>query len=179
MKNLFFLFLVVLISTGQAQVIHLEKAEVNYSPKALIVSSGTDGIVMKIPEMYKGQFSENPILFMKENFNIKSFIERSKDENYNFYIVNFRSSNGHLRVVFNENGDLEGNSQKFENVRLPITMSKDILRNYKGWEVKSNLYVASGKGDLIQKEFYKVKLSNGKDVKTLKIKPVTVTLANN
>lgn len=179
MKNLIFLFLVAVIPTGQAQVIQLEEAKVNFSPKAVMVSSGTGETVFKITERYKGQFSDNPILFMKETFNMKYFIDQPENAKYDSYVVNFKSSNGHLKANFNKKGDLTSTYQRFKNVKLPLAIKRDILNTHKGWIIKNNVYVASGKRDLIQKELYKIKLKNGKKVKTLRMKPVTVRLASN
>ena len=92
--------------------------------------------------------------------------------------MDFRSTKGHLLANFNKEGDLVRTFQRFKNVILPRAVTRNILKSHKGWRILSTVYVASGKED-IEKQLYKVKIKNGKKGKTLRIRPVDVTLASN
>lgn len=168
MRNLIILFLLAGIATGHAQVIHLDEARVTNSAK--IITNGNNSSYMVL-ENYSGQFMKNPIGFMKENFDVKLFIAQMKGEEYESYRVEFRNRKGLLVADFDTNGKLLGTTQKFKNIPLPLTVSRDLVTNYKGWAMTRNIYTASGKGDAIDKELYKITMRNGKTKKNVKIIP--------
>lgn len=174
MKTIFLLsLLVTFTAAGQAQMIQLEEAKVNYSPGAIVISSESGRLVLDISEAYKGQFSQNPLKFMKESFDILPFIASQKEE-FDSYIVDFRSTKGHLRAIFDHRGELVRTFQVFRNHNMPLNLKRDIYENYKGWTITNYKYVASGRKNKIEKELYKIKLVNGNEEKVLKIRPERV-----
>ncbi len=135
-----------------------------------IINEGED-LKYVVLEEYSGQFLKNPITFMRENFDIQPFIEQMKGENYDSYLVEFRNNKGYLEANFNSKGVLLGTAQKFRNIPLPLAVSRQILTDHTGWAMTKNLYVATGNGDAIDKEFYRITLKNGKNTQNIKIVP--------
>ena len=169
MKKLVYLLLLAGIATGQAQVIQLDEERVN--ARAVKITSYGEDLKYAVVEDYKGQFHQNPIAFMREKFDIHSFIEQMKGSGYDSYVVEFRNSKGYLEANFDEEGTLLSTSQKFKNIALPLGVARDLVTKHKGWTMKKNLYLASGKGDVVDKELYRITMRNGNKTKTLKIIP--------
>lgn len=168
MKNaLVCLFLLGFLATGQAQVIQLEETKVK-APGAVLVK-GESSLEIKISESYAGQFASNPLRFVKENFDMKSYINGS-DEKHDSYQVTFKNNKGSLEAIYDEKGDLVQTSQRFKNVLIPMAMRRDLITHHKGWNMTGNSYSAYGKKDLLDKEEYKISLSDGKKNKNIKIK---------
>ena len=94
------------------------------------------------------------------------------DNNNNNNNSNNNNNNGN-----NNNFDGEGNLvktyQKFTDIALPLDVRREVYMANKGWTMTQNKYVASGNGDLIEKENYKIKLENGNQKRTMKIDPRT------
>lgn len=166
MKKFIILFLLAGIATGHAQVIQLDEARVT---NAKILNVGDSKYI--VLEDYSGQFMKNPIVFMKENFDIHSLIEELQGEDYDSYIVEFRNKKGFLIANFDKEGNLESTLQRFKNIPLPLAVSRDLVSNYQGWIATKNLYIASGKEDMIDKELYRITLKNGKSTQRVKIIP--------
>lgn len=164
------LFLLGLFAPGQAQVVQLEEAKVKYTPEAVIVKNGVSAFQMKIAESYAGQFENNPLKFVKENFAIQELIKETKRAKYDSYFVTFKSKKGYLEAEYNKKGNLVRTSQKFHNIKIPVQMRKDLIADHKGWNMKKNSYVASGNKDLLDKEVYRITLTDGKKNKSIKIK---------
>ncbi|HSI71245.1 MAG TPA: hypothetical protein VK941_13500 [Gillisia sp.] len=175
MKNAFLLmFILGIFSNGQSQIIQLEETDVRFSPKLQLISTFNDGVILKINEEHAGEFSRNPILFMKQNFNIEDFVNNLDGEIYNYYVVDFKSRKGNLEARFSNRGELIRTTQNFKNVALPHEISKDLLLDHSGWIMTGNSYTAVGTGDGILREKYKVQLKNEKNSKTIKITPQRV-----
>ena len=117
MKKLVYLLLLAGIGTGQAQVIQLDEARVD--AKAVKITSNGEDLKYGVVENYKGQFHQNPIAFIKEKFDIHSFIEQVKGRHHDFYVVEFKNKKGYLEANFDEEGTLLGTAQKFKNITLP------------------------------------------------------------
>ena len=168
MRKLVILFLLVGMTTGQSQIIQLDEARVNASS----VKLNADGeLKFSVVESYSNEFVKNPIAFMKKNFDIKLVMEEMKDKNYDTYEVEFRSQKGHLTANFDREGTLLGTVQAFRDIAVPINVARELVRNHKGWTMTKNQYLASGKGDLIDKELFRITLRNGEDTRRIKIIP--------
>ncbi|HSP82264.1 MAG TPA: hypothetical protein VLN72_00875, partial [Gillisia sp.] len=104
-------------------------------------------------------------------FDIHPFIKQLRGSNYDSYMVEFRNSKGYLEANFDRKGALVSTSQKFKNIALPLAVSRELVTKHKGWVMTKNIYVASGKGDLVDKELYRITLKNGKSTQNVKIIP--------
>lgn len=169
MKKFFLLLLLVGITAGQAQVIQLDEARVD--ARAVKISSNGDEIKYLVTEEYSGQFQKNPIRFMKENFDIHQFIGQLEGNNYDNYLVEFRNRKGALKAKFDSKGTLVSTAQRFRNVPLPLQVSRQLLTDHSGWSMVRNSYVATGNGDALDKEQYKITLKNGNRTQNIKIVP--------
>lgn len=149
------------------QVIELNEAKVGFNPL-----SGIDGpvkqISVKISESVPGEFEKDPIAFVKSNFDISPYLAQTPNEQFYSYQVTFKTRKGHLMADFDDKGNLVKTSQKFENIVLPLDLSKQLYRDHKGWEMVKNKVVAHGKKDKIDKAVYRVTMQNGKQKRNLK-----------
>lgn len=179
MKTLFFSLLLVAVAfVGQAQeqeITQLEEAKVGFAPLDAKITQSGDSFSYKIEEGYEGEFSKDAIAFMKANFDINNFIAEFEGDKYTSYLVTFRSSKGHLSADFNHNGELVKTYQKFQDIALPLDVRREVYMANKGWTMTSNKYIASGRGDLIEKEVYKIKLENGSQKRNIKLDPRSVS----
>ena len=169
MKKLVYLLLLAGIATGQAQVIQLDEARVE--GRSVKISINGDDLKYAVVEDYKGQFHKNPIAFMKEKFDIHSFIEQMRGTGYDSFLVEFRNRKGYLEASFDGEGNLLRTSQKFKNIALPIAIARELVTKHNGWTMKKNLYLASGKGDALDNELYRITMKNGKRTQNVKIIP--------
>ena len=181
MKNLIFysLLLLCVVSVKAQEVTRLEATTVTFEPIVTDVISYLDNNAFIVRESYAGEFSANPIKFMKENFDIQNFIsyldqKKSTDlqkSHYESYRVTFKSNKGHLEAKFSKDGELKGTEQKFNNILVPLNVRRELYTSYKGWKMVKNTYTASGKSDQIDKELYRIKLKNGNRSQIVKIVP--------
>ncbi len=173
MRTLIVLLLLVgFISTSQAQQItELEEANVSYAPNAVKISSNLDSYTFTVKENFAGEFIKNPIAFMKENFDINAFIANIDNDAYDEYLVTFKSSKGYLEASYDDDGTILKTSQRFKDIVLPLDVRRALYKNHKGWTMVQNKYMASGKGERIDREVYKIKLENGNKKQNVKIDP--------
>lgn len=171
MKKLFYLMLVVLSTTTQAQEITELKEAIIIAPNARQVLNGESDLTFTISENYYGEFSKDPIAFMKANFNIREFIDFTSDMKYDAYLVTFKSEKGRLEVDFDKNGRLKRNRQSFNDVVLPIQIQQEIHRNHPDWNMETNKFYSKGKGESTDKIVYRIKLNNGDKVRRIRLVP--------
>jgi hypothetical protein len=157
------------MSTLQAQKrIQLDEATVTYNAPKVVTISNLQNFNLEVKEDYENHFMKNPIRFVLENFDIKSFNLDDEIENIQ---VSFISRKGYLNATFNKKGELIKTSQRFRDIVLPQKVWRDIYKDNVGWTMASNLYKASGKGSLIDQELFKIKLTQGKQKKYVKYVP--------
>jgi hypothetical protein len=182
MKNLIFysLLLLCFVSVKAQDITQLEETTVTFQPFVTNLDSYLDdSFLVKVEENYAGEFSKDPIKFMKENFDIHSFIsfldEQSNSglqkRDYLYYRVTFKTDKGDLVAKFSKEGELEETSQKFKNILVPSDIRRELYRSYKGWNMVKNTYTANGKSDQIDEELYRIKLKNGNRSQIVKIVP--------
>jgi len=182
MKNPFIysLLLFCVVSVKAQEITQLEETNVTFQPYVTNVDSYIDNsFSVMVDENYAGEFSKNPIEFMKENFDIHSFIsflDQHKSNglqktDYEYYQVTFSTNKGDLVAKFSTDGELEETSQNFKNILVPSDIRRELYRSYKGWNMVKNNYTASGKSDQIVKELYRIKLKNGNRSQIVKIVP--------
>lgn len=181
MKNviIYLLLLFWVVSVSAQEVTQLKETKVTFEPFVTDVISYLDNHSFMVKENYAGEFSKNPINFMKKNFDIKNFISYlNQNESTNFqishyesYQVTFSSNKGSLNAKFSKDGKLEETSQNFKNILLPLDVRRELYTSYKGWNQVKNSYTASGKSDQIDKELYRIKIKNGNRSQIVKIVP--------
>lgn len=171
MKTLFFslLFIAVTTFTQAQEITQLEEAKVGFAPLDAKITRDAGSYIYRINENYTGEFVNDPIAFMKANFNIQNFMEEVSAENYDSFQVTFKSTNGHLKASFNNDGELVKTFQKFKDIVLPLDVRREVYMANKGWTMTSNKYIASGTGDVLDKATYKIKLENGNKKQTIKL----------
>ena len=176
MKTLFFSLLFVFAATfAQAQEItQLEEAKVGFAPLDAEVIEDGDSFTYIVTESYAGEFMDDPIAFMKANFDIQNFIAKYEDRGYDTYNIVFQNGKGYLKADFNSDGEVIKTFQKFKDVVLPLDVRRELYNSNKGWTMTTNKYTASGQGDLVEREQYKIKLENGNSKRTVKIDPRSV-----
>lgn len=152
------------------EVIQLNEARVSFHPINAEVTHSDNSFSYAVKPNYARQFENNPLQFMKENFNIKNYISQvAADNNYDSYQVSFKSRRGQLIADFDRSGTLLKTSQRFEDVILPQELRKQLANEYKGWSVIKTIHKARGNGIENNVDFYKIKLANGKEKKMIKI----------
>ena len=174
---IFSLLLIAVTFVGHAQeqeILQLEEAKVGFTPLDAKITRIGDSFAYTVEEEYSGEFSEDPIAFMKSNFDINNFIAEFDGDKYTSYLVTFKSSKGHLSADFNHKGELIKTYQKFVDIVLPLDVRREVYKSNKGWTMTSNKYIASGSGDLLEKEVYKIKLENGNQKRNIKLDPRSV-----
>ncbi len=151
------------------EVTVLDETRLFYAPLNTEISQKGDSYSFKIKESAGQRFANDPIGFMKANFNIQEFINYTATEKYNGYLVTFISSNGSLEADFDKSGKLLQTRQQFDNVILPRHIRNEVLSNYNGYSLTKVKYSAHTKGEIIAKATYSIRLDNGKEKQTLKI----------
>lgn len=182
MKKLFFyLLLIGFISVSTAQeVTELDEARVILAPNYHKVLSNGNDLSFTVKEKYNREFLNDPIGFMNDNFDIHNFMEYTRDQDYDSYLVTFRNALGFLKAEFDDEGNLVRNRQLFRNIYLPSEVVYKIYKENQGWKMVRNKYVAFGEED-VDKAFYKIKMKKGNQSRTLKIDimPEEIHLAGN
>ena len=174
MKALTIMLLLCFIGNAQAQkVIQLSEARVSYSPE-MKLAGNLNNLEVNVKEDYAGQFSHNPIKFMEENFDIQDLIGSLDAGTYDQFDVTFKSKKGYLMASFGKNGELIKTSQKFKDIPLPNELYHQLWRDYKGYSMVKNKYVASGRGNTITKQHYIISLKKGTDKQNVKLVPAIV-----
>ena len=171
MKNLFLCLMLLLSGAiAQAQIIELEEAKVDYFPNLEKGADGSYSYVVK--ENYANEFSTDAIGFMKRNFDMNVFLSEIGENNgADGYLITFKNGHGSLEADFDKEGELRGTHQQFRDIIVPDEIRKELYRTHKGWTMVKNKYTANGRGDIIEKELYRIKLQNGNEVRTVKIDP--------
>jgi len=173
MKTLIvFLLIVCGVFTGQAQVVtQLKETKIEFAPYTIIATSDLDTYNVVLNEKYTGQFSNNALKFVKENFNAKKLIQSINEPGYDSYLVSFKSSKGFLNANYSKDGKLGASHQMFKDVLLPLEIRRELYTNHKGWTMVKNKYVASGNGDKLNKEIYRINLKKDNKRQNIKIIP--------
>ncbi|MDT0688817.1 hypothetical protein RM549_03425 [Salegentibacter sp. F188] len=171
MKTLIFnLVLFVWAGAVSAQgIVELNETTVSFAPNASHITNSGNKYFYNVSETYTGEFEKDPLAFMEKNFDVDRFILELKDKDMDSYQVSFVTLKGFLKVDFDREGKVVKTYQRFRNIKLPNALSHEIYRDYKGWNILRNLYVAKGRNGNIDKEFYRLKLENGNKIQNIKI----------
>lgn len=162
------LALSALISNAQ-EVIKLEEANVSFNPISQNITNQGNFFSVNIKESYSGEFTKDPVAFMKAHFDIKEVISNLGVKDYDSYEVTFKSRKGVLNAEFDAEGNILGTSLRFKNIMVPSPLQHQLYRDYKGWAMVKNLHIASELYGKPVKDFYKVTMKKGNQTKKLKI----------
>ncbi|APG59600.1 hypothetical protein [Christiangramia salexigens] len=177
MKKFILLILVAgwVLNSYSQEVIHLEEAEVTFTPSAkIILNDLADGRVI-VKENYARQFESNAIKFLVENFDIYGFMRANKSGDFDEYLVTVKSKKGYLRANYDSDGSLVSTFQKFKNIPLPKSIRDQVFASYNTWELTNTAYIAKSQGTQIDDEKYIVTLRKGNMKEKIKISPDKVT----
>lgn len=156
------------ISNAQ-EVIELETAEVGFINANRDVTDTGNTFTFNITENMNGEFSKDPVNFVKTHFDIKEVISSLGERNYDYYNVSFISQKGELNARFDESGNLTSSSSRFKNIAVPIPLQHQMYRDYKGWVMVKSLHVTSEVNGNVKQDFYKITLKKGNKKRNLKI----------
>lgn len=156
----------------------LEPVEVTLSPISLVETKEPHRYAYTVNKNYNIEFTKNPIKFMQKNFDIQEFISSVSHKKYDSFQVTFNAENGFLNANYSKKGELKKTSQRFKNVVLPLAVRRDLFNKTKGWTMVKNIYVAYGKGNLLSKERYRIKVERDGKTKSLKIDPRELNTAS-
>ncbi len=160
------------MGTAQAQkAITLDPATVNYSSPVISVSFNRNNFDLEIREDYFNHFANNPIKFVEEKFDFNSL----NLDDFEEVEVKFVSSKGYLKATFDEHGELIRTDQQFKNIALPGHIRNQVYKNNLGWYMVNNKYTASGNTNKIDKELYRINLTDGKKMRRLKFSPAIIS----
>lgn len=162
------LLLVGMIHTGHSQIV-LTEARVEYTPYSMKADPVTNMVTLDIKENHVGEFQEDPLAFIRDRFYIHQFIKENEDRNFIFYEVNFKTKKGNVLARYDEDGEMVSTTQRFKNVTLPDDVKLEILRNYKHSRILKNKHIVTSKNWLVDKEYFKVKIQDGDQVRRMRI----------
>ena len=171
MKTLFIslaFFVGTAIASAQ-EVTELKEAKVGFSPMASELKQDGNEFTFAVKESHQREFEKDPIAFMNQNIDMEKFIDLAKNKKYVEYQVKLKSANGTLHADFDRKGKLGSTTERFENIVLPRPLMAQLLRDYQGWTMVKNVHITRGENGRVAKEFYRIKLENGKQSKKIKI----------
>jgi hypothetical protein len=171
MKTLIiFLFVVATAALSRAQeVTNLKEVNLSFAPLNTEIIKTPKGFTFSIANVRSHVFARDPIGFMYENFNIKSFIATLEGEKHDSHEVSLRTRGGAMLAIFDKVGNLISTRQNFKNVALSHPMILKVYKDYKGWIMTKNKYSATTEGEVITKEVYRITLQKGKRKQRVKI----------
>ena len=155
--------------TNSQEITVLDEARVGFSPGSSEMVRSGDNFIFTVKESYEGEFEKDPVGFMNKYLDMKDFHSEVAHMNFDPYEVIFKSSKGSLHADFDKNGDMLRFSHKLTNVLLPSDLRHNLYRDYKGWRMVKNVHIAAGRNGSMDKEFYRIKMENGKQTKRIKI----------
>lgn len=175
MKTLFFLSVFVLCATiGQAQEItKLEEVKIAYTPLVGQIVQNGDEFTITLKNFASNSFIKNPIGFMKENFDIHKFIAAVEKDNgkfdYHAYVIRIMSSKGYMVANYDSEGNLRSTKQNFTNILPPYNIRVQVYGENIGWQIEKIKYMASTKGEILNKALYKMTLQLGSQKRNITI----------
>ena len=90
------------------------------------------------------------------------------NDEYDIYRISFFIPEGKIVAAYDKNGKIIRTIEKFNNVKLPISVIKAISQRFPNWSLAKNVYsVIYHENNAKVKKQYKVKLENGDKVMRL------------
>jgi len=167
-KLIFCLLLFVGMGIGHSQIV-LKESKVEYIPRSLEMDAVSNSVSLTIPESYVGEFEEDPLTFIQDNFNINQLIRDNEQNDYDSYQVFFKSKKGRVLANFDKEGELVTTFHRFKNVNLPDDVRLEILRGHKNSKVVKNTHILTTKDLMINKEYFIVKIKAGNATRRLRV----------
>lgn len=88
-------------------------------------------------------------------------------EGYENYLVTMKIKDGSLVATYNENGKLTRVVEKYDNVKLPMSVIYGVYKEFPGWQIINDKYLyAQEDGDIVKKQ-YNLKLKKDKETKKI------------
>jgi hypothetical protein len=175
MKTLM-IYLVLTIWAGVShaqEITELKEAKVGFAPLSSEITRSGDSYSFKVNESYHREFETDPLAFMEAYFDIDNFIASVENEDYDSYLVSLRSKKGVLNADFDKEGKLLRTSERFKDILLPEALREQLHKDHAGWTMTKNLHVSTASDGIVKRDFYRIKLENGKDRKVVKIDMTT------
>lgn len=171
MKTLIIYSVLILCSgmVSAQEIIELKETRVEYSPISTPLIRTGNSFTFSITESFIGEFEKDPLVFMKNYFDINTILREVEDKKMSTIEVTLRSRKGYIWAGYDKNGTLLGTAQRFKNIMLPMALCHQLYKEHKGWNMVKNVHVARGRGENIDKEFYRIKMENGNKRKTVKV----------
>ena len=85
------------------------------------------------------------------------------EEDYDSYFISFSVPEGEILAAYNKDGKLIRTAEKYQNVQLPVAVSKAVVSRFPNWSISKDTYLVNyydaGGGQATKK--YKLVLQNG------------------
>lgn len=167
--------ILILVSSGfiayAQEITELEETNIGFTPISLAETDNSDEYRYIVNDGIAKEFILNPIGFVESYFDIDSFIEQVEDKNYHTYLVRFSHDKGYLEADYSKDGELKRTRQSFKDIPLPLAVRNELWRQTEGWTMVKNTYRSLGKGNLLDKEIYRIKVVQNDKSKIIKIDP--------
>lgn len=150
----------------ELQPIHLSEAKV----KVEKFQNGNTFLIPVTPQE-KGEFENDPIGYANKNFDFKEIMKQIDSDEFDSYDFSFKSRKGTLNLFFNKNGELISTRSKFQNIALPHSLQRELLKNHNGWNMVKNTYNYHNVDGKNKENEFRIVLEKGKQRKTINLKP--------
>lgn len=118
----------------------------------------------------KEEATSNHVQFLEDKVSRFDVTTLSKfDARSASFKVIFKGNKGSITATYDCDGDILTTSEKFEDVKLPISVRNAVYQEYPGWSTLGNSYSVNYNKNIGAKKVYKVKITNGRVKKNLKI----------
>lgn len=174
MKTLVVILMFLSFSSYAQRITELAETKIAYFPIVLTETDNPDEYQYKVNDYFAGEFTKNPMAFMESYFDISSFIEEVKDKDYDSYLVRFSSDKGFVEANYTKDGEISRTRQLFKDIALPRAVRNELWKQSQGWSMVKNTYKARGKGSLLDKELYRIKVVKANKSRIIKIDPKTI-----
>lgn len=111
----------------------------------------------------------NKMQNMVANFNIKE-AEGFDTKKKTTYDVVFKETNCRIEATYNSKGEILNSIEVYEDMRLPIALTKRILTDNSKWHVIKNVQIINYNYGKDPDMLYEVEIRNGNEFKMLKFK---------
>jgi len=102
-------------------------------------------------------------------FNIEDLNVYSENDPSNYDVV-LKDGKNKIAVTYNQQGDILNCDEYFYNVRLPLSLQKEIIKKHPGWSFVSTKYHMAYEKNKKAKTKYKVLIKKGEEMKTIVIR---------